>query len=139
MSEQTHATDESHLSELYSHPMTAGEYAKVHAILQRISGLRRAMITTALVGVAVSTFSFVYTGLRIDPRTSLFTVSYTAETLARALLYSIFLYLPVILILGYFSNKVNRQVEQLANGRYEKTIVVPFVLPDSIGTEPRER
>jgi len=119
--------------------MTAGEYAKVHAILEKIEGLRRAMIITAIVGAAVSTFSFVYTGLRIEGKTGFFVIDYTANTLATALLFSIFLYLPVILILGFFSNRVNSLLEQLANGRYERTIVVPFVIPDQIGAEQKER
>ncbi len=124
---------------LDSHPMTAGEYAKVQAVLRRIDGLRHAMFATAIVGVAVSTFSFVYTGLRIDSATGIFTIRYTADTLARALLYSIFLYLPVILILGYFSNHVNKHLELLASGKYEKTIVVDYMIPDEVPSQPPQK
>ncbi|HUI86901.1 MAG TPA: hypothetical protein VLY21_07075 [Nitrososphaerales archaeon] len=124
---------------LDSHPMTAGEYAKVQAIVRRVEGLRRAMLATALAGMAVSTFSFVYTGLRINSATGFFTIRYTADTLARALLYSIFLYLPVILILGFFSNRVNKHLEQLASGRYERTIVVDYLLPDEVRPGAQEK
>jgi len=119
---------------LDSRPMTAVEYAKVHAILERIDGLRRSMTATAVVGAAVSCFSFVYTGLHVDSKTGYFALSYTADTLARALLYSIFAFLPFILVLGFFSNHVNMHIDELASGRYERRILLDSVITDHVAT-----
>lgn len=117
--------------------MTGAEYAKVQAVLQRINGLRRAMVATTAVGVAVSSFLFVYTGLHVD-KSGYFIVSYTAQTLASALLFSIFAFLPAILILGYFSNHVNTHIEGLAKGKYEKTIVLDYLMSEHV-TSPGKR
>jgi hypothetical protein len=125
-------------TELDIRPMTAGEYAKVQAVLGRINGLRRAMVTTAVVGMAISLFTFVYTGLHLNSVTGYFMVSYTAKTLAAALLYSIFAYLPVILVLGYFSNHVNKHIEKLAKGSYEKTIVLDYLMSEHV-TRPMQQ
>jgi len=95
------------------------------------------MFATAAVGVAVSTFTFVYTGLHFD-KSGYFVVSYTAKTLASALLFSIFVFLPAILILGYFSNHVNAHIEDLAKGQHEKTIVLDYLMSDHV-TSPTKR
>lgn len=77
--------------------------------------------------------------MRIDAETGFFFIDYTANTLARALLYGIFVYLPVILILGFFSNRVNMHLEELASEWYERRIVVVYVLPDSVRPVPHEK
>jgi choline-glycine betaine transporter len=118
-------------------PLTGTEYAKVQAVLQRIEGLRRAMIATTAVGVVVSSFIFIYSGLHFD-KSGYFVVSYTAKTLASALLFSIFVFLPAILILGYFSNHVNAHIDDLAKGQYEKTIVLDYLMSDHV-TRPTKR
>lgn len=102
------------------HPISASEYAKIHAILQRIAGLRRAMAATALLGVAVSSFVFLYA-------VSYGIIQFLSEPgriFSQALQYGIISFVPFIAIMGYFSYRVNKHIEKLSKGKYEPPIII---------------
>jgi hypothetical protein len=99
------------------HSMTAQEYAKVRAILERIAGLRRAMTATAVIGVLASILAWLFV-------TSFELLTLNASAFGLGLEYGIVAFVPFIAIIGYFSYRVNRHIDRLSRGKYEPPMMI---------------
>ena len=104
------------------HPISAEEYAKVRAVLERIEGLRRAMVAIIAIGLFCSflawflslvsyIFAYPYSSNPVNPFYS-------------ALVYAVLVFIPFLLLTGYFSYRVNRHIERLSRGKYEPPRII---------------
>jgi len=97
--------------------MTGQEYAKVRAVLERIRGLRRAMVVTAVIGVFTSYLVSILVGIRAA-------ISLSPNALGEALEYGIVSFIPFVAIIGYFSYRVNKHIDRLSKGKFEPPVLI---------------
>ena len=93
--------------------MTAQEYAKITAVVQRINGLRQAMWAAGISAVILSLMVFVsvYAGQYL-----------VSSSLAYrdGLTYGGLTLLPFVLIIGFLSYRVSVYVARLSVGKFER-------------------
>jgi hypothetical protein len=100
-----------------AHPMTAAEYSKIRSVLERIAGLRRAMVVTGVVGVITSLLVF-----EIVSSSDLLTSS--PDAFPAGFWYGALAFTPFVATIGYLSSRVSHHIERLARGKYEQLVPV---------------
>ncbi len=99
------------------HPMAAIEYVKVRAVLERITGLRRAMTATAVIGAATSAYVFFFVAIGE-------LVMFKTSAFSDGIQYGVASFAPFIALIGYLSYRVNRHIDRLSRGKYEPPMII---------------
>lgn len=97
--------------------MRAAEYAKIHAVKERIAGLRRGMVAVAIGGVVTSTVVFWLSFF-------VFITQFRPSFVGDAIQLGFITWLPFIALIGYLSYRVNRYIERLSQGKFEPRRVI---------------
>ena len=104
------------------HPMTPDEYAKIQGVLERIEGLRRAMIATVAAGL-LSSF-LVYVGVHAFLGCLWTCPSNQPPDELVAFIYGASAFIPFVVMAGFLSRKVGRHIDRLSKGKYELPRVI---------------